>query len=78
MTEAGYSKPTEIQYSAIPHIFLAGRDIIVSAQAGAGKTAAFCDAYFTAAERQTPDHKEIRTLILYTHSGTGNTDRREF
>jgi ATP-dependent RNA helicase RhlE len=36
VTEAGYSKPTEIQYSAIPHI-LAGKDIIGCAQTGTGK-----------------------------------------
>ncbi|WNI38201.1 DEAD/DEAH box helicase [Chryseobacterium sp. SG20098] len=63
VTEAGYSRPTEIQYSAIPHI-LAGRDIIVSAQAGAGKTAAFAMPILQLLKRQTPDHKEIRTLIL--------------
>ncbi|WP_228457973.1 DEAD/DEAH box helicase [Chryseobacterium candidae] len=63
VTEAGYSRPTEIQYSAIPHI-LAGRDIAVSAQTGAGKTAAFAMPILQLLKRQTPDHKEIRTLIL--------------
>lgn len=63
VTEAGYSRPTEIQYSAIPHI-LAGRDIVVSAQTGAGKTAAFAMPILQLLKRQTPDHKEIRTLIL--------------
>ncbi|PXW16264.1 RAD3-like DEAD/DEAH box helicase [Chryseobacterium sp. CBTAP 102] len=63
VTEAGYSRPTEIQYSAIPHI-LAGRDIAASAQTGAGKTAAFAMPILQLLKRQTPDHKEIRTLIL--------------
>lgn len=63
VTEAGYSRPTEIQYTVIPHI-LAGRDIIGSAQKGAGKTGAFAMPILQLLKRQTPDHKEIRTLIL--------------
>jgi len=63
VTEAGYSRPTEIQYSAIPHI-LAGRDVAVSADRGSGKTAAFAMPILQLLKRQTPDHKEIRTLIL--------------
>ncbi len=62
-TEAGYSRPTEIQYSVIPHI-LAGRDVAVSADTGSGKTAAFAMPILQLLKRQTPDHKEIRTLIL--------------
>ncbi|WP_426479222.1 DEAD/DEAH box helicase [Chryseobacterium sp. CBSDS_008] len=63
VTEAGYSKPTEIQYTAIPHI-LAGRDIAGCAQKGAGKTGAFAMPILQLLKRHTPDHKEIRTLIL--------------
>lgn len=63
MTEAGYSKPTEIQYTAIPHI-LAGRDIIGCAESGGGKTAAFAMPILQLLKRHTPEHKEIRTLIL--------------
>lgn len=63
VTEAGYSKPTEIQYSAIPHI-LAGKDIIGCAQTGTGKTAAFAMPILQLLKKYTPDHNEIRTLIL--------------
>jgi ATP-dependent RNA helicase RhlE len=38
--EAGYTQPTPIQLSAIPHV-LAGRDLLGLAQTGTGKTAAF-------------------------------------
>ncbi|UKB82449.1 DEAD/DEAH box helicase [Chryseobacterium sp. MEBOG06] len=62
-TEAGYSKPTEIQYAAIPSI-LEGKDIIGCAQTGTGKTAAFAMPILQLLKRHTPDHKEIRTLIL--------------
>lgn len=63
VTEAGYSKPTEVQYMAVPHI-LAGRDVIGYAQTGTGKTAAFAMPILQLLKRNTPDHKEIRTLIL--------------
>lgn len=63
VTEAGYSKPTEIQYTAVPHI-LAGRDVVGHAQTGTGKTAAFAMPILQLLKRSTPDHKEIRTLIL--------------
>lgn len=63
VTEAGYSKPTEIQYAAVPPI-LAGRDFIGYAQTGTGKTAAFAMPILQLLKRNTPDHKEIRTLIL--------------
>ncbi len=63
VTEAGYSKPTEIQYSVIPHI-LAGKDIIGYGQTGTGKTAAFAMPILQLLKKYTPDHNEIRTLIL--------------
>ncbi|MCT2406789.1 DEAD/DEAH box helicase [Chryseobacterium antibioticum] len=63
VTEAGYSKPTEIQYAAVPPI-LAGRDFIGYAQTGTGKTAAYAMPILQLLKRNTPDHKEIRTLIL--------------
>jgi ATP-dependent RNA helicase RhlE len=63
VTEAGYSKPTEIQYSVIPHI-LAGKDIIGYGQTGTGKTAAFAMPILQLLKKYNPDHNEIRTLIL--------------
>lgn len=63
VTEAGYSRPTEIQSVSIPHI-LAGRDIIACAQTGTGKTAAFAMPILQLLKRHNPEHKEIRTLIL--------------
>ncbi len=63
VTEAGYSKPTEIQYTAIPHI-LAGKDIMGCVQTGMGKTAAFAMPVMQLLKKNTPDHNEIRTLIL--------------
>lgn len=63
VTEAGYSKPTEIQSKAIPHI-LEGRDIIGCAQTGTGKTAAFAMPVLQLLKKHSPDHQMIRTLIL--------------
>ena len=62
-TEEGYSKPTEMQSLAIPHI-LAGKDVMGCAQTGTGKTAAFVMSIVQLLKRGTPDHKEIRILIL--------------
>ena len=63
ITEAGYSKPTDIQNMAIPHI-LEGKDIIGCAQTGTGKTAAFAMPVLQLLKKKNPEHKEIRTLIL--------------
>lgn len=41
LREHAYATPSAVQNSAIPAI-LAGRDVLVSAQTGSGKTAAFC------------------------------------
>lgn len=63
VTETGYSKPTEIQCNAVPPI-LEGRDVVGSAQSGTGKTAAFVMPILQLLKRHTPEHKEIRILIL--------------
>ncbi|WP_241489264.1 DEAD/DEAH box helicase [Chryseobacterium indologenes] len=62
-TENGYSKPTDIQSLAIPHI-LAGKDIIACAKKGTGKTGTFVMSILQLLKRVTPDHKDIRILIL--------------
>ncbi|MET3535755.1 DEAD/DEAH box helicase [Chryseobacterium limigenitum] len=63
VTETGYSQPTEIQSSAIPHI-LAGKDIMGCSPSGTGKTAAFAMPVLQLLKKRAPEHKEIRTLIL--------------
>ncbi|MEY8759017.1 DEAD/DEAH box helicase [Chryseobacterium tongliaoense] len=63
VTEAGYSKPTEIQYSSIPYI-LEGKDIMAFAQTGTEKTAAFALPIVQLLKKTTPGHQEIRVLIL--------------
>lgn len=63
VTEAGYSKPTDIQNMAIPHI-LEGKDIIGCAQTGTGKTAAFAMPVLQLLKKKNPEHKSVRTLIL--------------
>ncbi|PHI19916.1 RNA helicase [Lewinellaceae bacterium SD302] len=40
IASAGFKRPTDIQYKAIPHI-LRGEDVLAVAQTGTGKTAAF-------------------------------------
>lgn len=40
LAKAGYTTPTPIQAGAIPHA-LNGRDLLLSAQTGSGKTASF-------------------------------------
>ncbi len=40
LTEAGYTKPTDVQAQAVPAA-IEGRDLLVSSQTGSGKTAAF-------------------------------------
>lgn len=63
VTESGYSKPTEIQIKAIPHI-LEGRDVIGCAQTGPGKTAAFAMSILQLMKKKSQEHKDIRTLII--------------
>ncbi|WP_343679464.1 DEAD/DEAH box helicase [Chryseobacterium arthrosphaerae] len=62
-TESGHSKPTDIQSLAIPYI-LAGNDIIACAKKGAGKTGTFVMSILQLLKRVTPEHKDIRILIL--------------
>ena len=67
MTEAvaaaGYTKPTDIQAQAIPHV-LQKKDIIGIAQTGTGKTASFVLPMLTLLESGRARARMPRTLIL--------------
>ncbi|HTN47427.1 MAG TPA: DEAD/DEAH box helicase [Flavipsychrobacter sp.] len=64
VAETGYTAPTEIQHSAIPHI-LTGGDIIGCAQTGTGKTAAFAMPILQLLTLKKPAVKKgIRALVL--------------
>ena len=62
-TETGYSKPSEIQYSAIPNI-LSGKDIIGCAPTGTERIAAFVMPILQLLKKHTAEHNGIRILIL--------------
>jgi superfamily II DNA/RNA helicase len=63
VTAAGYTKPTEIQAQAIPHV-LQKKDIIGIAQTGTGKTASFVLPMLTLLESGRARARMPRTLIL--------------
>jgi superfamily II DNA/RNA helicase len=64
LEEAGYTEPTPVQAEAIPAA-LAGEDLLVSAQTGSGKTAAFLlPALVKLTERSTGSGKGPRVLVL--------------
>jgi superfamily II DNA/RNA helicase len=60
---AGYTKPTDIQAQAIPHV-LQKKDIIGIAQTGTGKTASFVLPMLTLLESGRARARMPRTLIL--------------
>jgi superfamily II DNA/RNA helicase len=60
---AGYTKPTEIQAQAIPHV-LERKDLIGIAQTGTGKTASFVLPMLTLLESGRARARMPRTLIL--------------
>lgn len=59
----GYTNPTPIQEQAIPFA-LAGRDLLLSAQTGSGKTAAFVIPVLDRLSRATSFDKLTKALIL--------------
>jgi superfamily II DNA/RNA helicase len=64
ITDAGYTEPTPVQAEAIPAA-IAGEDLLVSAQTGSGKTAAFLlPALVKLSERSDKPGKGPRILVL--------------
>ena len=63
VTEAGYSKPTDLQSFAVPHI-LAGHDVVACSHSGTGKTAAFVMPILQLLQKNPQEHRKIRVLIL--------------
>lgn len=63
VTAAGYTRPTEIQSQAIPHL-LEKKDLIGIAQTGTGKTASFVLPMLTLLEAGRARARMPRTLIL--------------
>ena len=65
LDEAGYKKPTDIQFKSIPQI-LSGQDILAIAQTGTGKTAAFAIPLISMLERLKPRLEEptIKALVM--------------
>ena len=63
LDRVGYSNPTPIQAQAIPFA-LQGRDLLLSAQTGSGKTAAFVIPVLDRLSRATSFDKLTKALIL--------------
>lgn len=63
LERSGYTHPTPIQEQAIPFA-LAGRDLLLSAQTGSGKTAAFVIPVLDRLSRATSFDKLTKALIL--------------
>lgn len=63
IAETGYTKPTPIQWKAIPEV-LAGRDVLGIAQTGTGKTAAFVLPMIERLSQGRARARMPRTLIL--------------
>ncbi|CAM5187607.1 DEAD/DEAH box helicase [Oligella ureolytica] len=64
LNKAGFTQPTEVQSKAIPAA-LEGKDLIVSAQTGSGKTAAFTlPALHRMATKPAGKQQNVRLLVL--------------
>ena len=64
LAEAGFNRPTDIQFKSIPPI-LAGEDVLAIAQTGTGKTAAFVIPILNKLINvQKSEHTDISCLVL--------------
>ncbi len=64
VAESEYQNPTPVQEQTIPYV-LNGKDVIVSAQTGSGKTAAFAlPVINNLFDRQNAPKKKIRALVV--------------
>lgn len=63
MTKQGIHEPTDVQKAVIP-LILDGKDLLVSAQTGSGKTVAFVLPMVSRFNRAPPRHVGIRALVL--------------
>lgn len=63
LSQSGYDAPTPIQAQAIPSA-LAGKDLLLSAQTGSGKTAAFVLPVLDTIIRKKARKSQVHTVIL--------------
>ncbi len=63
ITACGYTQPTPVQAKSIPEV-MSGRDVVVSAQTGTGKTAAFVLPALHRLSSAQQSSKKPRVLIL--------------
>lgn len=63
VTEAGFSRPTEVQNQVIPFV-LEGRDVIAYAPSNSGKKTAIVIPMLQLLKKNAPEHRKIRALIV--------------
>ncbi len=65
LEEAGFNRPTDIQYKSIPQI-LSGQDILAIAQTGTGKTAAFAIPLISMLEKAKPglEPQTVKAIVM--------------
>lgn len=63
LNDAGWVRPTDIQFKAIPPI-LKGEDVLGIAQTGTGKTAAFAIPLIQKLQQSKPKYKNIRCIVM--------------
>lgn len=72
---AGFKRPTDIQFKTIPHV-LAGEDVLAIAQTGTGKTAAFVIPILHRLLQKKTSKKNIHCLVMApTHELASQTNQ---